>query len=115
MKMDDAIIKIEQLQKWRCARKRELRIDSVMNSFCRSLKKTNKQLSQIQAAWEELLPEAMRRVSFPISFRNGILVVSVDGSPTAYQLNRLIRSGLLRQLQRTCSGTLRQIRVQTKR
>jgi len=115
MKMDDSIIKIEQLQKWRCTRKKELRIDSVMNSFCRSLKKTNKHLSQLQVTWDELLPETIRSVAIPISFRSGILVVSVDGSPTAYQLNRLIRSGLLRKLQQTCSGTLRQIRVQIER
>lgn len=109
--MDDASIKIEQLRKWRARRQRDLSIDNTMAVFCRSLKKTNKQLGQIQEAWDELVPQQLQRVAVPLSFRGGILEVTVDGSPTAYQLNRLIRSGLLRQLQEKCSGTLKKIRV----
>jgi predicted nucleic acid-binding Zn ribbon protein len=113
--MDDASIKIEQLRKWRSKRKKDLSIDSSMNLFCRSLKKTNKQLVQIQEAWTELVPQRLHNVAVPFSFRGGILEVAVDGSPTAFQMNRLIRSGLLRQLQTRCCGTLRQIRVRIER
>ena len=113
--MDDSEIKIENLQKWRSVRKREMRIDSVMHTFCRSLKKTNKQLSQIQQAWNELVPEHLCQVAIPFSFKGGVLEVTVDGSPTAYQVNRLVRSGLLRQLQEKCSGTLRRVRVRIAR
>ena len=113
--MDDAAIKIEQLKKWRSSRKRDLRIDTAMNVFCRSLKKTNKQLVQIQEAWNELVPHQYHAVAIPIAFRGGILDVVVDGSPTAYQVNRLIRSGLLRQLQQRCPCTLRQIRIRIER
>ena len=84
--MDDAAIKIEQLKKWRSSRKRDLRIDTAMNVFCRSLKKTNKQLVQIQEAWNELVPHQYHAVAIPIAFRGGILDVVVDGSPTAYQV-----------------------------
>jgi len=115
MAVDDASIKIEQLQKWRAVRKRELRIDAVMHTFCRSLKKTNKQLLQIQDAWNELMPAHLSQVAIPFSLRSGILEVTVDSSPTAYKVNRLVRSGLLRQLQQRCSGTLRQVRVRIAR
>ena len=113
--MDDASIKLEQLQKWRVRRKRDLSIDSVMHTFCGSLKKTNKQLLQIQEAWEECVPKRLHEVAILISLRSGILEVSVDGSPTAFQINRLIRSGLLRKLQQSCSGSLKQIRVRIER
>jgi len=109
--MDDATIKIEQLRKWRATRRKDVSIDVAMNHFRHSLKKTNKQLLQIQTAWEELTPKRLHSAAFPISLRQGVLYVSVDGSPTAYQVNRLVRSGLLRQLQKSCSGTLRQIKV----
>jgi hypothetical protein len=109
--MDDASIKMEQLQKWRSRRKIELSIDSTMNTFCRSLRKTNKQLQQIQIAWSEFVPKPLHDVAIPISLRAGILEISVDGSPTAFQMNRLIRSGLLHKLQQKCGGTLKQIRV----
>jgi predicted nucleic acid-binding Zn ribbon protein len=113
--MDDAAIKMEQLQKWRSRRKKDLSIDSVMHTFCGSLRKTNKQLLQIQEAWKECVPARLHHVAIPISLRSGILEVSVDGSPTAFQMNRLIRSGLLRKLQKTCCGTLKQIRVRIER
>ncbi len=109
--MEDGFIKIEQLRKWRSRKKKELRLDTEMNSFCRSLKKTNSQLLQLREEWNELVPTLLSQVAIPVAFRNGVLEVSVDGSPTAYQINRLVRSGLLRQLQKKCNGTLRQIRV----
>jgi|TARA_B100000959_G_scaffold280757_2_gene343218 hypothetical protein len=113
--MDNASLKISQLQKWRTRRKQDLRIDSSMNAFCRSLKKANKKLLQMQEAWDEFVPEQLSLVAIPISFKGGILEVVVDGSPTAYKINRLIRSGLLRQLQQRCSGTLKQVRVRVDR
>ena len=113
--MDDEVIKIEQLQKWRSRRKKNLRVDLEMQSLCRSLKKTNKHLEQIRETWNDLLPKQLLQVEIPIAFRAGVLEISVDGSPTAYQLNRLIRSGLLRQLQKKCSGSLRQIKVNIER
>ena len=112
--MDDASIKIEQLRKWRSRRKKDLSIDSVIRVFCRSLKKTNTQLVQLQVAWKEFVPQRLQQVAVPIALRSGVLEVSVDSSPTAFQINRLIRSGLLRQLQQRCGGTLRQIRVRVE-
>ncbi len=70
---------------------------------------------QIQEAWKEFVPKRLHHSAVPIALRGGVLEVSVDGSPTAFQVNRLIRSGLLRQLQKRCSGTLRQIRVRIER
>ncbi len=113
--MDDQTIKIEQLRKWRARRKKDLRIDSEMNTICRSLKKTNTQLLKLREHWNELVPERLNQVAIPTALQRGVLVVAVDGSPTAYQINRLIRGGLLRQLQQKCNGTLRQIRVRIER
>ncbi|MBC8309377.1 MAG: DUF721 domain-containing protein [Planctomycetes bacterium] len=113
--MDNAAVKINQLQKWRARRNKDLSIDSSINTFCRSLKKANKKLVQMQEAWDELLPEQLSLVAIPVSFKGGILEVVVDGSPTAFKINRLVRSGLLRQLQQRCSGTLKQVRVRVER
>ncbi len=109
--MDDASTKIYQLRKWRSRKKRDLGIDSTMLSVCKSLKKTNKQLMQIQEAWNELIPSRLQATTIPTSLRSGVLEITVDGSPTAYQINRLVRSGLLRELQERSGRTLKQIRV----
>ena len=109
--MDDGIIKLEQLKKWRSRRKQDVQIDQTMNAFCRSLRKVNKQVVQLQDAWIEFVPHQLATLSMPVSFKQGVLVVAVDGAPTAYQVNRLVRGGLLRKLQTRCSGTLKQVKV----
>ena len=86
----------------------------MMSVVCRSLRKTNKQLVQIQDAWQEFVPQRLHQVAVPIALHSGVLEVSVDSSPTAFQINRLIRSGLLRQLQQRSGGTLRKIHVRVE-
>jgi len=86
----------------------------MMSVVCRSLRKTNKQLVQIQDAWQEFVPQRLHQVAVPIALRSGVLEVSVDSSPTAFQINRLIRSGLLRKLQQRSGGTLRKIHVRVE-
>jgi hypothetical protein len=113
-KMDGSTDKIERLQEWRARRKKELRVDQVMNTFCRSLRKASKQLIQLQDAWLELVPKHINQVSMPIALQNGTLEVVVDAAPTAYQVNRLIRGTLLRELQTRCSGTLVKIKVRVE-
>ena len=113
--MADASNKIHQLQKWRAIRKKDLTIDSTMNAFCRSLKKSSRQLVQMQEAWDELVPQQLQIVTVPVALKGGVLEVVVDSSPTAYKINRLVRAGLLRQLQERCSGTLKQVRVRIER
>ncbi|MFT4593661.1 MAG: hypothetical protein ACI9JK_001373 [Phycisphaerales bacterium] len=112
--MDGSTDKIERLQEWRARRKKELRVDQVMNTFCRSLRKASKQLIQLQDAWLELVPKHINQVSMPIALQNGTLEVVVDAAPTAYQVNRLIRGTLLRELQTRCSGTLVKIKVRVE-
>ena len=80
--MDDASIKMEQLRKWRSRRKKDVSIDSMMSVVCRSLRKTNKQLVQIQDAWQEFVPQRLHQVAVPIALHSGVLEVSVDSSPT---------------------------------
>tara|TARA_X000001036_G_C20570190_1_gene762308 strand:+ start:487 stop:825 length:339 start_codon:yes stop_codon:yes gene_type:complete len=109
--MDDAAFKINQLQKWRARKVKDISIDHSMNQICKSMRKTTKQLSEIQQAWNELVPHQFQHNSIPISFKGGVLEVAVDASPTAYQMNRLVRAGLLRQLQKRCSGALKKIKV----
>jgi hypothetical protein len=112
--MDGDVNKLEQLQKWRALRKKELRIDQTMNLFCRSLKKASKQLVQMQDAWLELVPQHINQVSMPIALRSGTLEVVVDSASSAYQVNRLVRGTLLRDLQLRCSGTLVHIKVRVE-
>ena len=109
--MGKSISQLKQIRQWRTRREKDISIAATIHELQRSLKKSNKHLSQLIEAWDELVPAQIRQSANPTSFQGGVLEVFADGSPTAYQLNRLIRAGLLRELQQRCSGTLKQIRV----
>ncbi|MGY8753514.1 MAG: DciA family protein [Phycisphaerales bacterium] len=102
---------LEQIRAWRKPNYKETSIASTILAFRKSLKKTNKQLTQILEAWDEHVPEQIHRNAIPTSLKSGVLEVTVTDSPTSYQLNQLIRSGLLNMLQKQSSGTLKKIKV----
>ena len=109
--MGKPISQLKQLREWRAWRDRDISVGATIHELQRTLKKSNKHLTQLIEAWDELVPEQLHQSANPTSFQGGVLEVFADGSPTAYQLNRLIRAGLLREFQQRCSGTLKQIRV----
>jgi|TARA_B100000959_G_scaffold184578_1_gene192887 hypothetical protein len=79
----------------------------------RGLRKGNRQSSSLVEAWDELVPSHIAKQATIVSIRNGVLEVATDGAAVAYQLNRLVRSGLLRDLQRASKGTLKKIKIRT--
>jgi hypothetical protein len=107
--------KVDQLREWRKRKIRDTSIESSLIEFRKSLKKSNKQLTQIMEAWDNEVPQQLSQNAIPTSLRAGVLEVSVRDSSTSYQLNQLIRAGLLCKLQEQCSGTLKQIRVRISR
>lgn len=109
--MAKTVAQLEQIRSWRARKDRDISINAPIQELRRNLKKSSKQLTQLIEAWDELVPPHIHRSANPVSFQAGVLEICADGSPTAYQLNRIIRAGLLRELQRRCSGTLKQIRV----
>jgi predicted nucleic acid-binding Zn ribbon protein len=109
--MGNSMTQLKQLRQWRTRQDKDLSIGATIHELRRTLKKSNKQLTQLIEAWDELVPSHIHECATPISFQGGVLEVFADGSPTAYQLNRMIRAGLLRELQQRCSGTLKQVRV----
>jgi hypothetical protein len=103
--------KLEQLREWRKRKVRDTSIESTIVEFRRSLKKANKQLSQILETWDAVIPKHIATNATPVSLRRGVLEITVTDSSTSYKLNQLVRSGLLQTLQTQCSGTLKQIRI----
>ena len=112
--MATPMAQLQQLRKWRASRDRDISIGTSILDLRRSLKKSNKQLSQLLDAWDEVVPTYLSQHSHPVSLCRGVLEISADGAPTAFQLKRLIRAGLLRELQLRCSGTLKQIHVRAE-
>jgi hypothetical protein len=104
---------LERLRKWRARPALDTSINEVVHIMRKGLRRGNRQSTSLVEAWDEFVPSHIARQATIVSLRNGVLEVVTDGASVAYQLNRLIRSGLLRDLQRASKGTLKKIKVKT--
>ena len=93
--------------------KKDTSIDLTIQAMRNGLRKSSRQSTSVVEAWDVLVPSHIARQATIISMRNGVLEVVTDGSAIAYQLNRLVRSGLLRDLQLASKGTLRKIKIRS--
>ena len=103
--------KLENLRKWRGPKERDLSVKSELLSLQKTIKTGNKQLVQISEIWESAVPHHIRENTYPISLKNGVLEIAANGSPTSYQLQRLIREGLLQKLKDHCTSTIKRIKI----
>ena len=103
--------KLQNLRNWRGPKEKNLSIQSELLSLQRTLKKGNKQLVQIAEIWESAVPHHIRENTYPISLKNGVLEIAANGSPTSYQLQRLIREGLLQELKDHCTSSIKRIKI----
>ncbi len=103
--------KLEQLREWRGPKNRPLTVQQTLSKLKRSLKRSNTQLLQIAEVWKEEVPEFIYEQTHPISLKKGVLEVAVNGSSISYQLQQLIRGGLLQKLQTRMNTPLKKIKV----
>lgn len=77
----------------------------------RTLARRVRQLSRISELWDELVPEEINHHTALEGFQRGVLSVMVDSSAHRFQLQTLLSSGLLEELQSRFGGTLRRVRL----
>jgi len=93
--------------------KKDTSINDTLQAMRKGLRKSSRQSTSVVEAWDVLVPSHIARQATIVSMRSGVLEVVTDGSAIAYQLNRLVRSGLLRDLQLASKGTLRKIKIRS--
>mgnify|MGYP006294451309 CR=1 FL=1 len=90
--------RLEQLRKWRNRPQPDLSLGFLKKQFKREVEKPYKQLGDLAALWDELVPERLSKHTRLDGLNRGVLHVSVDASVHLYELSQLLRSGLERQL-----------------
>jgi hypothetical protein len=106
-------LQLKRLRKWRAMSKKDTSINDTLQAMRKGLRKSSRQSTSVVEAWDVLVPSHIARQATIVSMRSGVLEVVTDGSAIAYQLNRLVRSGLLRDLQLASKGTLRKIKIRS--
>ncbi len=76
-----------------------------------TISKRVRQLGQLANAWDEVVPEEFREHTALESFARGTLTVIVDSAPHRFQLEMLLRSGLLKLLCNKFPGALNRVKL----
>jgi hypothetical protein len=70
-----------------------------------------KQLSELAVLWDEVIPDNLRRHTALESFRQGVLTVMVDSASHRFELQTLLRGGVLQAVRERFRGALNRIRL----
>lgn len=76
-----------------------------------NLGKRVKKLSELAILWDDVIPDKLRRHTALESFRGGVLTVTVDSASHRFELQTLLRGGILQTLQQRFGGALNRIRL----
>lgn len=108
--MDDA-----QLQTIWQQRQESMRLTPLAEPLGRLMKhhlgRRVRQFSQLAGAWDEVIPVELRDHTAIEGFHRGVVTVAVDSAARRYQLNTLLRGGLLKALREQCGGAIQRVRL----
>lgn len=89
---------LQRLRQWRNRRSPDLSLRFLKQQFKRDVERPYKQLGDLIALWGQLVPPELAEHTRLDSLTRGVLHVSVDAPVHLYELDRLLRSGLEREL-----------------
>ena len=95
---------LKRLRHWRNTSEPDLSMRFVKQQFEREVARPHKQLGRFVELWQELVPTELAQHTRLEGFSRGTLRVAVDSSPHLYELNRMLRAGLERELIRRQPG-----------
>ncbi len=75
------------------------------------LAKRVKQLGQLGAIWDEVIPDQLREHTALESFNRGTLTVMVDSASHRFQIQSVLNNGLTAEIRTRFSGALNRIKL----
>lgn len=105
---------LQQLKDWRGPRSRPSIYQGAITRIQRDARRTNRHLGDFITHWQELLPEKIASGTSVESVRGGTIHVRATNSAIAFEVDRLLREGVLAKLRSACSITVADIKVRTR-
>jgi hypothetical protein len=104
--------RLDQLRRWHTRPRPDLSLKFLGEQFKRQVAKPYKQLAQVSAVWTTLVPPELAAHCRLDAVLRGVLRVAVEDSAHLYDLDRLLRQGLERQLLAAAKGpALRRVQL----
>jgi len=98
MQGDPAQEHLDRLRKNRMLPNPDLSLGFVAEQFKRDVAKPFKQMGDLAVLWRELVPAALVERSRLVGLSRGVLHVEVDNPAAHFEVDRLLRGGLQKQL-----------------
>lgn len=103
---------LRKLRQYRVPKEQDLSLDFLKQQFQRDVAKPYKQLGAVAVIWQQLVPAELAAHTRLEGLSRGVLRVTVDSSAHLYELDRLLRAGLERDIIRKHAGAaLRKIKL----
>ena len=77
----------------------------------RQLGRRVKQLGELSTIWDEVIPDELRQHTALEGYHRGVLTVMVDSASHRFQLQTLLRGGILTAVRERFRGALNKIRL----
>ena len=102
---------IERIRSRRARRMVDVRIGKLIQTTGKHAATVQRRLGDLIQLWETHVPPDLASRTTLTALRGGILHVTADSAPVAYELDRLLRGGLLAALRANFTGTLARVKV----
>jgi len=86
-------------------------IHDAVAAFENELARRHKSMGGVAAAWTAVVPDDIAGPAELVSLARGVLTVRVQDAPARFRLDRFLRAGGEREVQRRSPVTLRKIRL----
>jgi len=103
--------RLQRLRNWRDPDGPDRSMKFVGDWFKHTYAKPHEQVAQFVELWEMHIPPHLFAKTALASFNRGVLTVHVADSAAMYELDRLMRGGLERQIKSAAKASLRKIRL----
>src|SRR5262245_15070974 len=102
---------LERLRSRRARPERAVPIAATVSAIAADVRRTHKRHGELIELWERFVPADLAAQSSIVSFRGGVAQVQVESAAASFEIDRLLRSGVLATLRQNFSGTLTRIKV----
>lgn len=102
---------LQQLREWRSPREVPPVYSRAINRIQKNARGTHRHLGDFIEQWERLLPESLACQTTVEFSRGGTVHIKAKSAAISYEIDRLLREGLLTNLRRNCSMTVANIKV----
>jgi hypothetical protein len=115
MAPDSGNERLNRLRQLRVPRTPDLSLAFLKPMFKQQVERPHKQVAAVSEAWQQLLPADLAPHTRLEGFSRGVLQVAVDSSARLFELDRLLRGGLERQLITRQKAGLRKVKLRVAR